>query len=116
MLLPEPFGTSQQVLLVLEVLQVEWEADPVVFTVHSSLQVSVFLVVACRPLNPGLPGVVRTALPDLDRETQDRYQLVVQARDLLGRRGALSGTTAVTVTLTDVNDNPPRFPRSEFDL
>uniref|UniRef100_M4AJE4 Cadherin domain-containing protein n=1 Tax=Xiphophorus maculatus TaxID=8083 RepID=M4AJE4_XIPMA len=59
-------------------------------------------------------GVVRTALPDLDRETQDRYQLVVQARDLLGRRGALSGTTAVTVTLTDVNDNPPRFPRRNY--
>ncbi|XP_032420677.1 cadherin-7-like, partial [Xiphophorus hellerii] len=59
-------------------------------------------------------GVVRTALPDLDRETQDRYQLVVQARDLLGRRGALSGTTAVTVTLMDVNDNPPRFPRRNY--
>ncbi|XP_014868032.1 PREDICTED: cadherin-7-like isoform X2 [Poecilia mexicana] len=59
-------------------------------------------------------GVVRTALPDLDRETRDRYQLVVQARDLLGRRGALSGTTAVTVTLTDVNDNPPRFPRRNY--
>uniref|UniRef100_A0A3P9NMZ6 Cadherin-12 n=1 Tax=Poecilia reticulata TaxID=8081 RepID=A0A3P9NMZ6_POERE len=59
-------------------------------------------------------GVVRTALPDLDRETRDRYQLVVQAQDLLGRRGALSGTTAVTVTLTDVNDNPPRFPRRNY--
>lgn len=62
------------------------------------------------------PGVVRTALPDMDRETQDRYQLIIQAKDMMGQMGGLSGTTMVTVTLTDVNDNPPRFPRSESDL
>ncbi|KAM4728847.1 cadherin-7-like [Anableps anableps] len=61
-------------------------------------------------------GVVRTALPDMDRETRDRYQLVIQAKDLLGHLGCLSGTTAVTVTLTDVNDNPPRFPRRSYQF
>lgn len=61
-------------------------------------------------------GVVRTALPDLDREVKDRYLLVIQAKDMIGQMGGLSGTTSVTVMLTDVNDNPPHFPRSESNL
>uniref|UniRef100_UPI0037E7CD67 cadherin-7-like n=1 Tax=Semicossyphus pulcher TaxID=241346 RepID=UPI0037E7CD67 len=61
-------------------------------------------------------GVVRTALPDMDRETQDRYLLVVQAKDMIGQMGGLSGTTSVTVMLTDVNDNPPRFPRKSYQF
>lgn len=60
--------------------------------------------------------MVRTALADMDREAQDSYLLVVQAKDMIGQMGGLSGTTSVTVMLTDVNDNPPRFPRSESDL
>lgn len=61
-------------------------------------------------------GVVRTALPDMDREVRDCYLLVVQAKDMIGQMGGLSGTTSVTVMLTDVNDNPPRFQRSESNL
>lgn len=61
-------------------------------------------------------GVVRTALPDLDREAKDTHLLVVQAKDMIGQMGGLSGTTSITVIVTDVNDNPPRFPRSEFTL
>ncbi|XP_068093215.1 cadherin-7 isoform X2 [Hyperolius riggenbachi] len=47
----------------------------------------------------------------MDREAKDQYLLVIQAKDMVGLMGGLSGTTSVTVTLTDVNDNPPRFPR-----
>ncbi|XP_013888709.1 cadherin-7 [Austrofundulus limnaeus] len=61
-------------------------------------------------------GVVRTALPNLDREVQDQYLLVIQAKDMLGQMGALSGSTTVTVTLTDVNDNPPHFPRKSYQF
>uniref|UniRef100_A0A672FSM3 Cadherin 7 n=1 Tax=Salarias fasciatus TaxID=181472 RepID=A0A672FSM3_SALFA len=61
-------------------------------------------------------GVVRTALPDMDREVRDRYLLVIQAKDMIGQMGGLSGTTTVTVTLTDVNDNPPRFPRKSYQF
>lgn len=49
----------------------------------------------------------------MDRETRDQYVLVIQAKDMVGQMGGLSGTTSVTVTLTDVNDNPPRFSHSE---
>uniref|UniRef100_A0A3Q0R8Z3 Cadherin-12 n=1 Tax=Amphilophus citrinellus TaxID=61819 RepID=A0A3Q0R8Z3_AMPCI len=61
-------------------------------------------------------GVVRTALPDMDRELRDRYLLVIQAKDMIGQMGGLSGTTSVTVMLTDVNDNPPRFPRKSYQF
>ncbi|XP_016395343.1 cadherin-7-like [Sinocyclocheilus rhinocerous] len=59
-------------------------------------------------------GIVRTALPNMDREARDQYLLVIQAKDMVGQMGGLSGTTSVTVTLTDVNDNPPRFSRKLF--
>lgn len=54
-----------------------------------------------------------TAVADLDRETQDRYELVVKATDMAGQMGGLSGSTTVTIVITDVNDNPPRFPQSK---
>ncbi|XP_067886875.1 cadherin-7-like isoform X1 [Heterodontus francisci] len=56
-------------------------------------------------------GIIRTALPNMDREAKDRYLLVIQAKDMVGQMGGLSGTTSITVTLSDVNDNPPHFPR-----
>ncbi|XP_031439789.1 cadherin-7-like [Clupea harengus] len=59
-------------------------------------------------------GIVRTALPNMDRETRDQYLLVIQAKDMVGQMGGLSGTTSVTVLLTDVNDNPPRFSRKSY--
>ncbi|XP_063768756.1 cadherin-7a isoform X2 [Eleginops maclovinus] len=59
-------------------------------------------------------GVIRTALSNMDRETRDQYVLVIQAKDMVGQMGGLSGTTTVTVTLTDVNDNPPRFTHKNY--
>lgn len=43
----------------------------------------------------------------MDREAKDQYLLVIQAKDMVGQNGGLSGTTSVTRDLTDVNDNPP---------
>uniref|UniRef100_A0A3Q3M2W8 Cadherin-24-like n=1 Tax=Mastacembelus armatus TaxID=205130 RepID=A0A3Q3M2W8_9TELE len=61
-------------------------------------------------------GVLRTAVPDMDRETQDEYLVVLQAKDMGGHLGGLSGTTTVTVKLSDVNDNPPHFRRSAWSF
>uniref|UniRef100_A0A3Q1CVG3 Cadherin domain-containing protein n=1 Tax=Amphiprion ocellaris TaxID=80972 RepID=A0A3Q1CVG3_AMPOC len=61
-------------------------------------------------------GVLRTAIPDMDRETQDEYLVVLQAKDMGGHLGGLSGTTTVTVRLSDVNDNPPHFRRSAWSF
>ncbi|XP_012995009.3 uncharacterized protein LOC105021421 isoform X1 [Esox lucius] len=61
-------------------------------------------------------GILRTAVPDMDRETQDQYLVVLQAKDMGGHLGGLSGTTTVTVRLSDVNDNPPRFTQSMWSF
>ncbi|XP_066100207.1 cadherin-12 isoform X2 [Saccopteryx bilineata] len=61
-------------------------------------------------------GIIRTALPNMDREVKEQYQVLIQAKDMGGQLGGLAGTTIVNITLTDVNDNPPRFPKSIFHL
>lgn len=50
----------------------------------------------------------------MDREVKEQYQVLIQAKDMGGQLGGLAGTTIVNITLTDVNDNPPRFPKSMF--
>uniref|UniRef100_A0A8C6MJW2 Cadherin-10 n=1 Tax=Nothobranchius furzeri TaxID=105023 RepID=A0A8C6MJW2_NOTFU len=59
-------------------------------------------------------GLIKTALPGMDREVKEHYQVVIQAKDMAGQMGGLSGTTTVSITLSDVNDNPPRFTKSEY--
>ncbi|KAM9439221.1 cadherin-10a [Clarias gariepinus] len=61
-------------------------------------------------------GIVRIALSNMDREVRKDYQVVIQAKDMAGQMGGLSGTTVVNVTLTDVNDSPPRFAYSSYHL
>ncbi|KAM9301606.1 cadherin-11 [Gastrophryne carolinensis] len=61
-------------------------------------------------------GIIRTALPNMDREAKEQYRVVIQAKDMGGHMGGLSGTTKVTITLTDVNDNPPKFPQSAYPM
>ncbi|XP_008570934.1 PREDICTED: cadherin-8 isoform X1 [Galeopterus variegatus] len=50
----------------------------------------------------------------MDREAKEEYLVVIQAKDMGGHSGGLSGTTTLTVTLTDVNDNPPKFAQSLY--
>uniref|UniRef100_A0A672YJD4 Cadherin domain-containing protein n=1 Tax=Sphaeramia orbicularis TaxID=375764 RepID=A0A672YJD4_9TELE len=61
-------------------------------------------------------GIIRTALPSMDREARQEYDVVIQAKDMGGHMGGLSGTTEVKITLTDVNDNPPKFPQSVYPM
>ncbi|XP_078544034.1 cadherin-9-like [Lissotriton helveticus] len=61
-------------------------------------------------------GIIKTALTDMSRENREEYQVVIQAKDMGGQMGGLSGTTTVNITLTDVNDNPPRFPQSTYQF
>ncbi|XP_028823015.1 cadherin-12-like isoform X2 [Denticeps clupeoides] len=61
-------------------------------------------------------GDIRTALPNMDREVKELYQVLIQAKDMGGQLGGLAGTTTVNISLSDVNDNPPRFSKSIFHL
>ncbi|KAM8902416.1 protocadherin Fat 3-like isoform 12-T16 [Spinachia spinachia] len=45
---------------------------------------------------------------DLDHETNPSYKFLVMASDL-GETPSLSGTTTVTIEVSDINDNPPMF-------
>lgn len=45
---------------------------------------------------------------DLDHETNPSYTFLVVASDL-GETLSLSGTTTVTIAVSDINDNPPMF-------
>ncbi|XP_059199940.1 cadherin-18-like [Centropristis striata] len=61
-------------------------------------------------------GIIRTAMSNMDRETRDRYAVVIQAKDMAGSVGGLSGSTTVNISLSDVNDNPPKFPQKSYQL
>uniref|UniRef100_A0A8C4EER7 Cadherin domain-containing protein n=1 Tax=Dicentrarchus labrax TaxID=13489 RepID=A0A8C4EER7_DICLA len=62
------------------------------------------------------PNSGKFALHGMDREMREEYLVVIQAKDMGGHMGGLSGTTTVTVTLTDVNDNPPKFSKSLYEF
>nr|XP_057918413.1 cadherin-12-like isoform X2 [Doryrhamphus excisus] len=61
-------------------------------------------------------GVIRTASANMDREVKDEYQIIIQAKDMGGQLGGLASTVTINITLSDVNDNPPRFVKSIFHL
>ncbi|KAM9333227.1 cadherin-10-like [Pholidichthys leucotaenia] len=61
-------------------------------------------------------GLIKTALPGMDREVKENYQVVIQAKDMAGQMGGLSGTATVSITLSDVNDNPPRFTKTIYEF
>ncbi|XP_059850094.1 neural-cadherin [Hypanus sabinus] len=60
-------------------------------------------------INPST-GTVYTVLGSLDREKEDRYLVVVEARDGEG----LTGTGTATILVSDVNDHAPVFTQSVF--
>uniref|UniRef100_UPI00398E8ED6 protocadherin Fat 1a isoform X3 n=1 Tax=Pristiophorus japonicus TaxID=55135 RepID=UPI00398E8ED6 len=49
-----------------------------------------------------------TTLKELDHEKQKKYNIIIVASDH-GEKVQLSTSSVVDVTVTDVNDNPPRF-------
>ncbi|CAI8026954.1 Protein dachsous [Geodia barretti] len=49
-----------------------------------------------------------------DRETRDRYDVIVLAID--GGDPPLNSSTVVRVTVTDENDNAPQFDQSEYSV
>uniref|UniRef100_A0ACB8FCI2 Cadherin-20 n=1 Tax=Sphaerodactylus townsendi TaxID=933632 RepID=A0ACB8FCI2_9SAUR len=61
-------------------------------------------------------GLIRTALMNMDREAKEYYEVIIQAKDMGGQLGGLAGTTTVNISLSDVNDNPPRFPQKHYQM
>ncbi|KAM9825761.1 cadherin-8 isoform X2 [Syngnathus acus] len=61
-------------------------------------------------------ATIKIALHGMDREMREEYLVVIQAKDMGGHMGGLSGTTTVTITLTDINDNPPKFSKNLYEF
>ncbi|KAM8839161.1 desmocollin 2-like protein [Synchiropus picturatus] len=64
-------------------------------------------------INPST-GVITTVTNTLDRETQDKYLVTVKLQD---NNGAVNGnptTGTVTISVGDINDNPPTFKQASF--
>ncbi|XP_057714380.1 desmocollin 2-like protein [Corythoichthys intestinalis] len=54
-------------------------------------------------------GVITTATNTLDREVKDKYSVIMQIKDMDGAANGLFTTGTATITLNDINDNPPTF-------
>ncbi|KAK3513931.1 hypothetical protein QTP70_032824 [Hemibagrus guttatus] len=109
------YGNSARVVYSILEGQPYFSVEPKTGTNSKNNDITVVKSASNKILN-GVAGIVRTALPNMDREARDQYLLVIQAKDMGGQMGGLSGTTSVTVTLTDVNDNPPRFSRKSYQF
>ncbi|XP_012936604.1 protocadherin alpha-6 [Aplysia californica] len=61
------------------------------------------------------PSVVNLVVRhELDRETRPSHSLVLTARD--GGKTPLTGSVSITVSVDDVNDNPPMFEHSTYNV
>ncbi|XP_074059294.1 cadherin-5 [Macrotis lagotis] len=58
-------------------------------------------------------GTIFTAVNNLDREKQSKYEIVVGAKDGPGLHGD-SSTATVVITLSDINDNFPIFTETNY--
>ncbi|XP_030017235.1 desmocollin 2-like protein [Sphaeramia orbicularis] len=59
-------------------------------------------------------GVITTVTNTLDREVKDKHMVTVQITDLDGAPGGLFNTGTATITLSDINDNPPTFTKTSY--
>ncbi|KAJ8012128.1 hypothetical protein DPEC_G00065460 [Dallia pectoralis] len=61
-------------------------------------------------------GVITSNTDRLDREVKDTYLVTVQVKDMNGATNGLSNTATATIVLGDINDNPPTFSNSSYDV
>ncbi|XP_069073269.1 cadherin-5 [Pleurodeles waltl] len=85
-------------------------------TIQGNAQIEYHIIKGNEYFSINNKGVIFTAVPNLDREKQSTYHLIVGANDSPGRIGGLSGTASVIITLTDINDNFPIFTEKQFSI
>ncbi|XP_035527138.1 desmocollin 2 like isoform X2 [Morone saxatilis] len=61
-------------------------------------------------------GVITTVTNSLDREVKDKHMVTVQIKDMDGANNGLFNTGTATITLADINDNPPTFTKPTYGV
>ncbi|KAM8950324.1 desmocollin-3 isoform 1-T1 [Lycaon pictus] len=87
-------------------------------TMHTRLKYS---ILEQTPRSPGLfsvhpsTGVITTVTHYLDRETVDKYSLIMKVQDMDGQNFGLVGTSTCIITVKDSNDNAPTFKQNTYE-
>uniref|UniRef100_A0A7N5K4T7 Desmocollin 2 n=1 Tax=Ailuropoda melanoleuca TaxID=9646 RepID=A0A7N5K4T7_AILME len=87
-------------------------------TMHTRLKYS---ILEQSPGSPGIfavhpsTGVITVAAPYLDRETVDKYSLVMKVQDMDGQFFGLMSTSTCMITVKDSNDNAPTFKQNTYE-
>ncbi|XP_026017315.1 desmocollin-3-like isoform X2 [Astatotilapia calliptera] len=61
-------------------------------------------------------GVITTTTNTLDRELKDNHVVTVKIQDMNGAPNGLFATSTATIALSDINDNPPTFMKSTYNV
>ncbi|CAI5641111.1 unnamed protein product [Oreochromis niloticus] len=61
-------------------------------------------------------GVITTTTNTLDRELKDSHLVTVKIQDMNGAANGLVATSTATIVLSDINDNPPIFMKTSYDV
>ncbi|XP_056132254.1 desmocollin 2-like protein [Lampris incognitus] len=80
---------------------------------HSAIRYSLLTQRQLFNIHPS-SGLITTRSSSLDREVQAAIPVIVEIRDMGGAPNGLFSTATATVSLTDINDNPPTFTHSSY--
>ncbi|CAI5660249.1 unnamed protein product [Oreochromis niloticus] len=61
-------------------------------------------------------GVITTTTNTLDRELKENHVVTVKIQDMNGAPNGLFATSTATIALSDINDNPPTFMKSSYNV
>ncbi|CDQ59339.1 unnamed protein product [Oncorhynchus mykiss] len=84
-------------------------------TDHTKIRYSLLSGTNLFYINPET-GVISTKTDTLDREVNDNYLVTVEIRDMNGALNGLFNTATATIVLGDINDNPPTFTKTSYDV
>lgn len=84
-------------------------------TRHVKIRYSLLTGLDLFSINPAT-GVISTVTNTLDREVQDKHMVTVQIKDMDGDASGLFTTGTATINLADINDNPPTFTKTSYEV